>query len=154
METKSFDKIKEIEILLIPGGKGTRTLVSNHEFIKNISLLSKMSKYTLTVCTGSAILAKTGLLDNREATTNKKAFDWVCSQRKEVIWQKKARWTNSDNYYTSSGVSAGIDMALGFINDLYGKNLAVKIAEDIEYCWNNNKNDDIFSEYTERVKII
>jgi transcriptional regulator GlxA family with amidase domain len=61
-----------------------------------------------------------------------------------VNWIKKARWTVDGKYYTSSGVSAGMDMTLGFIRDGYGIDLARKIAYEIEYTWQENKEVDEF----------
>lgn len=82
---------------------------------------------------GSAILAKCGLLDGKIATSNKKAFDWVCSCCDKVKWQKNPRFCKDGNIYTSAGVSAGIDMAIEFIKDQYGISLADKIIDEIEY---------------------
>lgn len=133
-------------ILLIPGGQGTRSLVNNNEFIEKLSDIAMKSKYCLTVCTGSALLAKTGLLNSRKATSNKKAFEWVKSINTNVLWTEKARWVVDQKYYTSSGVSAGIDMALGFVAETSGINKAQKIAEHIEYIWNPDPNNDPFAE--------
>lgn len=90
------------------------------------------------------MLAKTGLIKGHKATTNKLAFDWVTEQDKEVQWIRKARWVNDGKYYTSSGVSAGIDMTLGFISDVNGIEVAEKIARGIEYIWNKDKENDPF----------
>jgi len=135
----------EFEILLIPGGKGTRKEIDNNELIAIIKNLSIHSKYTLTVCTGSALLAQTGLLDGKVATSNKRAFDWVKSTRQQVEWKSKARWTVDGKFYTSSGISAGMDMALGFVNDILGREYAEKIAAEMEYCWNSNPEDEQFA---------
>ncbi len=91
-----------------------------------------------------SLLAKTGLLDNHNATSNKKAFEWVRSISNDVKWIRNARWVADGKYYTSSGVSAGMDMALGFISDLFGKDKANQIANDIEYIWNSNKETNVF----------
>jgi transcriptional regulator GlxA family with amidase domain len=61
-----------------------------------------------------------------------------------VNWVKKARWAIDGKYYTSSGVSAGMDMTLGFIRDIHGIDLARKIAYEIEYTWQENKEVDEF----------
>ncbi|MDR1461433.1 MAG: DJ-1/PfpI family protein [Campylobacteraceae bacterium] len=137
---------KEIyfDVVLIPGGKGTRVLVDDENFIRNLFEICNKSHYCLSVCTGSALLAKTGLLDGKEATTNKKAFEWVASQNSHVSWVKSARWTVSGKFYTSSGVSAGIDMALGFVADIFGIQKAMQIAKHIEYVWNTDKAHDPF----------
>ena len=67
------------------------------------------------MCTGSALLAKAGLLDGIRATTNKRAFAWARSQSDKVIWEKEARWVEDDKFFASSGVSAGMDMSLAVI---------------------------------------
>lgn len=143
--TEGINEANLYGILLIPGGRGTRSLVYDIEFIKKLSDMVIKSKYCLTVCTGSALLAKTGLLNNKEATSNKQAFDWVKSINANVLWTEKARWVVNGKIYTSSGVSAGIDMALGFIAERFSMTEAQKIAEDIEYIWNSDPYNDPFS---------
>ncbi|MGB6150467.1 MAG: DJ-1/PfpI family protein [Pricia sp.] len=133
------------EIILVPGGWGTRKEVDNPEILRELKRLSESSTYTLTVCTGSGLLAKTGLLDNREATSNKRAFKWASSQGADVKWDKKARWKVDGKYYTSSGVSAGMDMAFGFLADRHGLDFARKIAKEIECHWIEDKDNDTFT---------
>lgn len=143
--SKPFSEINEHpDVFLIPGGYGTREEVNNEELIKIIKQISESSKNVMTVCTGTALLAKTGLLDGRKATSNKRAFDWVMSQGPLVHWIKKARWVLDDKYYTASGVSAGIDMALGYIKDHHGEDFAKDIAFRIEYSWHEDKDNDPF----------
>jgi putative intracellular protease/amidase len=135
---------KNLEIFIIPGGLGTRKEVENKLLIEKITEISNSSKFVLTVCTGSALLARTGLLDNKKATSNKRAFSWVITNGEKVIWDNKARWTIDGKYYTSSGVSAGIDMSLGFLSDLYGIEFARRVAFEIEYNWMEDKDNDTF----------
>ena len=142
--TEKLDDQVDPHILLIPGGLGTRREVNNESLIKSLRELSLSSEYVLTVCTGSALLAKSGLLDGRQATSNKRAFTWASSQGENVNWDKRARWKIDGKYYTSSGVSAGMDMALGFLSDRHGVAFARKVAKEIEYNWIENKNDDTF----------
>jgi putative intracellular protease/amidase len=132
------------DIFLIPGGPGTRREIDNVVLIDAIKATCDVSKFVLTVCTGSALLAKTGLLDGRNATSNKKAFEWVKSSRHAVRWVREARWCVDDKYYTSSGVSAGMDMTFGFLSDLYGAEFSRKVAYEMEYVWHENKNEDHF----------
>ena len=132
------------EIVLIPGGLGTRKEVENSQLINQIKELSQSSDYVLTVCTGSALLAKSGLLNGKKATSNKRAFSWVAAQNNSVNWDKKARWAIDGKYYTSSGVSAGMDMALGFLADRHGIDFARKVAKEIEYNWVEDKDNDSF----------
>lgn len=132
------------DIFLIPGGYGTREEVDNILLIDMIKKISEQSKYILTVCTGTSLLAKTGLLDGRKATSNKIAFDWVTTQGQNVFWVRKARWVVDGKYYTSSGVSAGMDMTLGFLATIQGIELARKVANTIEYNWQEDKEEDSF----------
>lgn len=108
-----------------------------HEsFLKKLFDLAQDAEYVLSICTGSALLAKAGVLNGIKATSNKKAFDWVVSVSDKIQWCRQARWVRDGKIYTSAGVSAGMDMSLGFIGDLYGMEQAEQIAQDIEYIWN------------------
>ncbi|MGO9481201.1 MAG: DJ-1/PfpI family protein [Candidatus Kryptoniota bacterium] len=144
VETLPLSNITGGGIILVPGGVGTRREINNQELIRSLKEISLSSQFVLTVCTGSALLAKTGLLKGFRATSNKTAFDWVVEQDSEVQWIRKARWVNDGKYYTSSGVSAGIDMVLGFIADRQGTESAERISSRIEYIWNKDKNNDPF----------
>lgn len=146
MDTLPLEQINEPGVLFIPGGQGTRTEVSNDALIAYLKKLANQAPYVLTVCTGSGLLAKTGLLKGLRATSNKISFEWAEGQDRDVHWVGRARWVNDGKYYTSSGVSAGIDMTLGFISDTIGLETAEGIAKSIEYIWNKDKDDDPFSQ--------
>lgn len=133
IETKSFETCLPGGIFVIPGGRGTRNLVNDENQLKAIKMLAQKSKYVLSICTGSAVLAKCGLLENRNATSNKNAFEWVRNCGNSVNWQKEPRYCKDENYYTSAGVSAGIDMAFAFVEDYAGKEISDLIKKDIEY---------------------
>ena len=145
IETKPIIDIKNYDILLIPGGAGVREIINDNLFINEIKKLTDKSSQVLSVCTGSALLAKTGLLNGKKATSNKMAFDWVVSQNNSVNWVKKARWINDGKYYTSSGITAGIDMTLGFVRDKISLEVARRISIALEYKWNENSEDDLFA---------
>ncbi len=139
-----FSQMNLSGVLLIPGGAGTRKLVENTDFINAIKSASQQAQYVLTVCTGSALLARTGLLDGKKATSNKLAFDWVRGNGNNINWIKKARWVQDGKYYTSSGVSAGMDMILGFIRDIHGEQTARELCNRVEYIWNDDNTQDPF----------
>jgi putative intracellular protease/amidase len=145
VDTAPFAMMDSSGILLIPGGIGTRKLVKDENFMEQLKSLSEKAQYVLTVCTGSALLAKTTLLNGRKATSNKMAFEWASSNSAEVNWAKKARWVKDGKYYTSSGVSAGIDMTLGFVGDVHGVEASRNIANYIEYIWNSDMDNDPFA---------
>ncbi len=132
------------DIFLIPGGYGTRKEVNNTALIDRIRKVAAESTYVLTVCTGASLLARTGLLDGKQATTNKMAFAWVMTTGEQVQWNKNARWVVDGKFYTSAGVTAGMDMTLGFLKDIHGLALSHRVAKEIEYCWNENRDDDHF----------
>ncbi|MBT1065486.1 DJ-1/PfpI family protein [Bowmanella sp. Y26] len=133
------------DIILVPGGKGTRTEVNNPELIAWISRQASSAKYITAVCTGSALLARAGVLTGKSATTNKLAFHWVASQLPTANWVAKARWVQDGHIFTSAGVSAGIDMSLALIAHIWGQDRAEKIADYCEYVWNSDPDNDIFS---------
>ena len=130
-----------IDLLLIPGGIGTRALVENKGFLDLLQTVAQDTSFVACICTGSALLAKTGLLDGHRATSNKIAFDWVRQQAPEVYWIRKARWVEDGRFWTSSGISAGIDMTLGLIGHLYGRETSLDVARRAEYFWNEDCNE-------------
>jgi transcriptional regulator GlxA family with amidase domain len=139
-----FADAPDCNILLIPDGFGTRIAVNNEAFLKQLAEASQRTAITTTVCTGSALLARTGLLDHRPATSNKIAWDWVVQQGPRVRWTRQARWIDDGNIVTSSGVSAGIDMALSLIARLHGRDMAQSSARFMEYRWHEDAADDPF----------
>jgi transcriptional regulator GlxA family with amidase domain len=145
METNSIDKFDHPDILLIPGGLGSRQLVEDNSFLYVLRKLAEASAEVLCVCTGSALLAKTGLLDLKKATSNKLSWTWAVAQGENVHWIRKARWVVDGKYHTSSGVTAGIDMALAFVADEIGLGAAKKISTGLEYLWNEDKDIDPFA---------
>ncbi|KAH7075866.1 class I glutamine amidotransferase-like protein, partial [Paraphoma chrysanthemicola] len=121
----------DIEVLLVPGGGGTRQLLPEEiAFVKHI--YPKL-KYIISVCTGSTILSRSGILDGRNATTNKRAWPWAVTQGPKVNWIPTARWTEDGNIFTSSGISAGIDVAYAFISRVYGEDVAHYLSLSAEY---------------------
>jgi transcriptional regulator GlxA family with amidase domain len=145
VDTLPFSAVAPGGVILIPGGIGTRALIRDDAYISAIRSLALDSRHTLTVCTGAMVLAKTGLLDGREATTNKLLFDLVSSLSPAVRWRRKARWVVDGKYCTSSGITAGMDMALGFVRDTVGYDTAKTAAVRMEYLWNEDRETDPFA---------
>jgi transcriptional regulator GlxA family with amidase domain len=133
------------DVLLIPGGIGTRREMNNPKFLAELKRLAEASRIVATVCTGSLLLAKTGLLDGRKATTNKRVFQLVKSHAPKVEWVAKARWVEDGKYFTSSGVSAGMDMTLAVIAKLRGREKSLEIASQAEYEWHEDASWDPFA---------
>ena len=107
----------------------------------------------MSVCSGSAILAKAGVLDGRRATSNKLFFSLATDQSANVTWLEQARWVEDGKFFTSSGVSAGTDMALGVIAKLYGRPHAERVAMMTEYEWQADSTRDPFSQYVNQGNI-
>jgi len=89
----------------------------------------------VSVCTGAAVLARTGLLDGRPAATNHTAFDWVAQQGPKVRWDRVARWVDAGKYVTSAGTSAGTDLGFYLVSRLAGRAVAEAAARAAEYDW-------------------
>ena len=141
----SFGEAPQFDILFVPGGIGTRTEINNQTLLDWLRLQSQQAQYLTSVCTGSALLARAGLLDGMRATTNKLAFEWVASQSSRVNWQRQARWVEDGNVFTSSGVSAGIDMSLAVIARLVDQDTAEQTATWAEYDWHRDADWDPFA---------
>jgi len=141
----SFANAPQFDILMIPGGMGTRREVHNPAMLNFLRRQDRGTEYTTSVCTGAALLAKAGLLNARKATTNKRAWVWATSQDAKVAWEPSARWVVDGKYVTSSGVSAGTDMALALVQRLYGRDRAMQAAEVAEYVWNDAAENDPFA---------
>jgi len=146
IQTRPFSAADEVDLLLVPGGQGTRTLTGDERFLGALRSLADRSSTILSVCTGSALLAKAGILDGKRATSNKQAWDWVVAQGPKVEWIRQARWVVDGNIYTSSGITAGIDMALGFVADRSGIEVARRAARGLEYSWNEDPTVDPFAD--------
>lgn len=143
--TQSLDNSPNHNIILIPGGAGTRHEVHNEALLTWIANASAHAEHVLSVCTGSALLAKAGVLDGRRATTNKSAFAWVTDQGPNVDWQQTARWVEDGKFITASGVSAGMDMTLGALSKMLGEPTARDIERWCEYTWNDDPSEDPFA---------
>ena len=141
----AFGDGEPYDILLVPGGFGTRKQVLNPVILDWLREADRRAQYVTSVCTGSALLAKAGLLDGRRATSNKMAFNWVVTQGEQVQWVREARWVEDGKYFTSSGVSAGMDMALGLIERILGRSTCEQVARYAEYTWHSDREVDPFA---------
>ncbi|KAK9853097.1 hypothetical protein WJX84_004244 [Apatococcus fuscideae] len=132
-----FADCPPLDILLVPGGLGSRAAVNDTtllDWLKSFPAANpKPLTFLASVCTGSAILAKAGLLDGKRATTNRQAFPWVRSQSDQVSWVEDVRWVVDGNIITSAGVSAGMDMTLHLISLILGPADAKVVADFAEY---------------------
>lgn len=140
-----FEDAPHFDILLLPGGFGTLPELENPQMLAFLSERAKAAQITCSVCSGSALLAKAGVLDGHRATSNKQLFALAVSQSDKVDWVESARWVDDGPVVTASGVSAGTDMALAVIQRLWGEDVARNVALFAEYSWHEDADSDPFA---------
>jgi putative intracellular protease/amidase len=143
----SYADAPKLDLILLPGGFGTFPQLESPAMLDFLRKRAPQAEVTMSVCSGSALLAKAGLLDGRRATSNKQYFDLAVRQSDKVDWVAEARWVEDGPFATSSGVSAGTDMALAIIAKLYGRALAQQIADATEYEWQTDSTRDPFFKF-------
>jgi transcriptional regulator GlxA family with amidase domain len=121
------------DILLVPGGRGTRREIHNQSLINWVRTQAGRVELLLSVCTGALILAQAGLLDGLSATTHFLAFDELKQLAPLITCCPDDRYVDNGQIILSAGVSAGIDMALYVIGRLLGVNQAAETARYIQY---------------------
>lgn len=142
-----FDDCPPLDLVLVPGGSGTFAQQNNPRLMDFLRTRAERAEVVMSVCTGSALLAKAGLLDGRRATTNKQYFSFSTAAGKNVEWVQQARWVDAGDRVTSSGVTAGIDMSLAVVERLYGAERAQRISDGIEHDRHTDANWDPFSRF-------
>jgi transcriptional regulator GlxA family with amidase domain len=145
-----YEDAPKLDILLVPGGFGTLPQLQNEKTLNFIRERTKQTELTTSVCSGSAILAKAGVLDGMKATSNKSFFDQLITNGPKTHWVRQARWVEDGKMVTSSGVSAGIDMALAVIEKLWGAEMADGIAKGTEYIRSKDPHNDPFAKVAEK----
>ncbi|KAI0011863.1 class I glutamine amidotransferase-like protein [Xylariaceae sp. FL0662B] len=146
MPTHTFETCPDdIEVLLVPGGFGERDPNGIRPVVEFVKSRYPKLRFLLTVCTGSALVAQAGVLNGREATSNKRAWDMLSSIGTDVQWVRRARWVVDGNIWTSSGVTAGMDMMYAFVAEQYGEHVAKELADIAEYVRNTDPSNDPFA---------
>lgn len=129
----SIDSSPLPDILIIPGGNGRKIEMNNKHLQNWIIEKFENLEYLLSVCTGSFIIANTGLLDGLKATTHHSAFDEFKKSFPEIDLVKDKKFVDNGKIVTAAGVSSGINMSLHIINKLFGEELRLKTADYIEF---------------------
>ena len=129
----SIHNCPNLDLLLVPGGWGTRKEVKNDTLLKWIADMSVKTKITASVCTGSSLLGKAGLLDGRESTTHWRAFDFLQEVAPKTKIRRDVLFTLTEPVFTSAGVSAGIDLALRIVSHFFGTEVGEATAQHMEY---------------------
>lgn len=123
------------DILLIPGGLGTRREMHNRLLTDWIARRAEKAELVLSVCTGSLLLAQAGLLEGLEATTHHGAIDLLRETAPRTRISTEKRFIDNGKVIISGGISAGIDMSLYVVGRLLGEQEAWKTARYMEYDW-------------------
>jgi len=127
---RSLEEVGEPEIVLVPGGMGTRKKMADEELLSWLRRVDETTKWTTSVCTGSLLLAAAGLLEGRRATGH---WAWLEPLRDFGAEPVGGRYVEDGKVITAAGVSAGIDMALYLVGREVGPDVAQAIQLGIEY---------------------
>ena len=134
--THTFETAPELDILIIPGGPGWRnpSLNATLEYIRKTA---PKVKQVITICTGSALAARAGILTGKKATTNKSSWPSTVAANPHTTWIPNARWvedySSEPPIWSSSGVTAGLDLMLHWVEQKYNKENATNIAKFMEH---------------------
>ena len=139
------DAPSSIDTLIVPGGEGTRTAVRDERLLDWIADASSRARRTASVCTGAFLLAATGLLDGRRATTHWASAEALARRRPEVDVDPDPIFIQDGDVWTSAGVTAGMDLALALVEDDHGRELALAIARHLVLFLRRPGNQSQFS---------
>ncbi|HJD68344.1 DJ-1/PfpI family protein [Corynebacterium pseudokroppenstedtii] len=142
-----YGELNDPDIILVPGGMGTRTLARDKSFLSWLTDIGTRSEIVASVCTESALLAAASLLESHRATSNKLAFEWASSFGNDVSWEYQARWIHDGCRWTSSGVAAGMDMAAALIGHLFGQEIQTEVTKRVEYQPQTDSTIDPFARF-------
>ena len=129
----TIDDCPALDILVVPGGWGTRKEIRNARILGWIAERASQVETLTSVCTGAMLLGQAGLLEGRRATTHWAALDWMRQSFPAVTVSDDMHVVEDGHIFTSAGISAGIDMALRMVARHYGEPVARETARRMEY---------------------
>jgi transcriptional regulator GlxA family with amidase domain len=129
----SADELGPFDVVLHPGGMGTRPLLADEAHLERVRGWAAAADLTTSVCTGSLVYAAAGLLRDRPATTHWGALGLLAELDPTIEVRPDDRFVDDDDVVTSSGVSAGIDMALHLVKRLASEDRAKAVRRGIQY---------------------
>ncbi len=132
---RPIDRCLHTDLLVIPGGKGTRKLLKNPKVIDWIIRQQSQSRLTLSICTGALLLAQARLLRKREVTTHHSALDELRALDPTARICASKRFIDTGDVITAAGISAGIDAALYTVARISSPAVAERTAAEMEYDW-------------------
>jgi transcriptional regulator GlxA family with amidase domain len=130
---RTWDDAGALDVLLYPGGKGTRAQLGNEGIRARLRALMEQGTLMTSVCTGSLVYADAGLLDGRPAATYHAAFGELLPLGRDIEPRPEERFVDDGNVVTAAGVSAGIDMALHLVGRLASPDRAREVRRYIQY---------------------
>jgi transcriptional regulator GlxA family with amidase domain len=125
------DAPADIDTLIVPGGQGVREAVADAALIEWISEAASRARRTASVCTGAFLLARTGLLDGRHATTHWSAAQALARLHPDVLVDPEPIFLRDGRIWTSAGVTAGMDLALALVEEDLDREAALTIARHL-----------------------
>lgn len=128
-----FNNHPEIDVLIIPGGVGTKAEMQKEEVTNWIKENHNISTITMSVCSGARLLGKVGLLDGLECTTHHEVIGHLHEIAPKAIISPDIRFAGNGKLYTSAGISAGIDLSLHIVENLYNHTISDKTRIYMEY---------------------
>lgn len=129
----SLDDSPHLDILVVPGGWGTRCEMNNSRLLAWIAERAKQVETLTSVCTGALLLGKADLLDDKRATTHWRSLEWMQGLFPKAKVESGLHFVEDGNIFTSAGISAGIDMALKVVARYCGEAIARATARHMEY---------------------
>jgi transcriptional regulator GlxA family with amidase domain len=126
------------DLLIVPGGFGTRALLQNLAVLDWIRTVNGTAEIVASVCTGSLVLGRAGLLAGLRATTHHECFDLLRANAPDTTVVETDRFIDNGRILTAAGISAGIDLSLHLVARLHGAAVAEKTASYMEYHWRGN----------------
>ncbi len=132
----TLDDAPETDLLVVPGGAGARRLLSDDRVLAWVRERAAEVEVLLSVCTGSLVLAAAGLLHRRPATTHHTAYDDLAALDPTIRVERGPRFVRShERWWTSAGVSAGVDLSLRVVEDLVGRHARDAVVTEMEWGW-------------------
>jgi len=128
----SFDDAPKLDVVLVPGGQGTRREVNNPALIEWLRKTGAQCQWVTSVCTGTLLLHEAGFAKGRRVTTHWTFIEQLRA-RGDVEVLERIRYVRDGNVVTSAGVSAGIDMALWLLGQIHGVTVARQVQRFMEY---------------------
>ena len=139
-------KVPELDTLIVPGGSGLRNASTTRRVSEFVNAMAPKTRRVASVCTGIYGIAPTGLLDGRRVTTHWRFADDVQRRFPKLRMDRNAIFIRDGSFYTSAGITAGIDLALAMIEDDYGNKVALSVARELVVYFKRPGGQEQYSE--------